>query len=103
MIDWDRVEELRSEIGEDDFAEVAEMFMAEVEEVVDRLRQHPDPGSYEADLHFLKSSALNLGFSQLAALCEDGEHRSAAGDASSVELAPIFACYEASKAEFSAA
>lgn len=26
MIDWDRVEELRHEVGEDDFAEVVELF-----------------------------------------------------------------------------
>jgi len=100
MIDWERVQELKEEIGEDDFAEVAEMFMSEVEEVIARLQLVPDPATYEADLHFLKSSALNLGFSSLAGLCEDGERQSAAGDAEIVELAPIFACYEASKAAF---
>ena len=103
MIDWERVKELRDEIGDDDFSEVAEMFMVEVEEVIDRLRAAPDPGRYEADLHFLKSSALNLGFSQLAELCQDGEHRSASGAAEGVNLAPIFACYDASKSAFQAA
>jgi len=100
MIDWERVQELKDEIGDEDFAEVADMFMSEVEEVICRLQQAPDPASYEADLHFLKSSALNLGFAQLASLCQEGERRSASGDAGTVELAPIFASYDASKEAF---
>lgn len=100
MIDWERIQELKEEIGEDDFAEVAEMFMNEVEHVIGRLQLAPNPETYESDLHFLKSSALNLGFACLAGLCETGERQSASGEAGNVELAPIFACYEASKAAF---
>ena len=73
MISWERVRELRSEIGEEDFAEVVELFLQEVEEVLDRLRATPDPASHEADLHFLKGSALNLGFQALGTLCRDSE------------------------------
>jgi HPt (histidine-containing phosphotransfer) domain-containing protein len=100
MIDWDRVQELKDEIGDDDFGEVAEMFMAEVEEVITRMKQVPDPATFEADLHFLKSSALNLGFAKFAALCQEGERLSACGESGRVELAPIFASYESSKALF---
>ncbi len=100
MIDWDRVRELKDEIGEEDFAEVAEMFIAEVEEVIHRLKAAPDPACFEADLHFIKSSALNLGFSDLSALCQAGERRAASGDAGSVDLAPVLACYAASRAAF---
>lgn len=99
MIDWARVQELKDEIGEDDFAEVATMFMSEVEDVIARLGASPYPAAYEHELHFLKSSALNLGFTQMAALCQEGESRSAAGLAESVELAPIFAAYDEAKAE----
>lgn len=99
MIDWVRVQELKDEIGEDDFAEVATMFMSEVEDVIARLRASPDPAAYEHELHFLKSSALNLGFIQMAALCQEGESCSAAGQAESVELTPIFAAYDEAKAE----
>jgi HPt (histidine-containing phosphotransfer) domain-containing protein len=102
VIDWDRVQELKDEIGDDDFAEVAEMFIAEVEEVIDRLKTSPDPARYEEDLHFLKSSALNLGFSRLSALCHAGERKAAAGEAARVDFAPVFEIYEASKAEFAA-
>ena len=79
MIDWDRVASLREEIGDADFEEVVEMFLAESDEVVARLLAgKPDP-TLEADLHFLKGSALNLGFRHLAALCSAGEKCAAAG------------------------
>ncbi|HHS93885.1 MAG TPA: Hpt domain-containing protein [Rhodobacterales bacterium] len=100
MIDWSRVHELKDEIGEEDFAEVAEMFMMEVEEVISRLKTAPNPAAYEEDLHFLKSSALNLGFADLSSLCQAGEAASASGQADTVDLAPIFSVYDASKAAF---
>lgn len=100
MIDWTRVQELKEEIGEEDFGEVAEMFMGEVEEVIARLKSAPDPTRYEADLHFIKSSALNLGFRDLSALCQAGERRAAAGGATGIDLTPVFTTYEASKAAF---
>lgn len=100
MIDWTRVSELKDEIGEEDFAEVAEMFISEVEEVIDRLKAAPDPARYEEDLHFIKSSALNLGFAELSVLCQTGERQAAAGDAAGVDLAPVLSSYAASKAAF---
>lgn len=100
MIDWGRVNELKEEIGEEDFAEVAEMFMSEVEDVIARLRKAPDPALFEEDLHFLKSSALNLGFSDLSTLCQTGEQTARGGGAAGIDLAPIFASYDASKAAF---
>lgn len=103
MIDWNRIAELKDEIGEDDFAEVIGMFTEEVEAVIARLRRTHNSARLEADLHFMKSSALNLGFAQLAALCQSGEHRSAQGRGDSVDLVPIFACYEASKSAIRAA
>lgn len=42
MINWKRVNELRDEIGPEDFAEVVELFLEEVEQVIDKLREAPD-------------------------------------------------------------
>jgi len=100
MIDWDRVNELKEEIGEEDFAEVSKMFLEEVDEVIDRLKSAPDPSKYEQDMHFLKSSSLNLGFKSLSRLCCVGEQQAATGNAMAVELSPVFEAYEASKAAF---
>ena len=100
MIDWDRVSELRSEIGDDGFDEVVELFLDEVEEVVMRLGSAPDPARYEEDLHFLKGSAWNLGFADFGALCQDGERKAAAGRQDEIDISSVLACYGASKKQF---
>ena len=100
MIDWGRVSELRDEIGADDFAEVVELFLTEVEAGIEELRAGSYDGTIEAQLHFLKGSALNLGFSDFSKHCKTGETAAANGDHDKVNLAAIVNCYDASKAEF---
>ncbi|WP_432448517.1 Hpt domain-containing protein [Aliiroseovarius marinus] len=100
MISWARVNELKDEIGEEDFAEVAEMFLEEVEEVIAKLRSAPVEQELEQDLHFLKSSALNLGFDAMSKLCGDGETKAAQGAYSAISLPGLFETYEASKHAF---
>ena len=59
----------------------------------------PDP-EMESQLHFLKGSALNLGLSDLAALCQEGERLAGQGRGSEADPARIVAIYEASKTAF---
>jgi len=99
MIDWERVKELRAEIGADDFSEVAEMFLQEADEAVARLAPGLTAKAIEADLHFLKGAALNLGFDALSDLCQDGERRAAAGD-TGIDLDAVRSTYLASKTAF---
>lgn len=96
VIAWDRVNDLRSEIGDDDFAEVVTMFLDEADEVIGRIFKTAGAKALEADLHFLKGAALNLGFAQFAAFCQEGERRAAAGDIN-VDLAQVCNSYQASK------
>ena len=44
MIDWDRIGELRAEIGDDDFAEVLDLFFEDVDDAVARLRSATGQG-----------------------------------------------------------
>jgi HPt (histidine-containing phosphotransfer) domain-containing protein len=101
MIDWPRVKELRDEIGPDDFSEVVELFLEEVEEVIQKLRGN-DRSKLEQDLHFLKGCALNLGFESFAKLCLQGERQSAEGAVNEVDVAAILESFEASKQSFAA-
>lgn len=98
MIDWKRVEELRTEIGQDGFAEVTGMFLDEADQAVQALIAGPAPEEVETQLHFLKGSALNLGLSDLAAICQDGERKAAAGYGALVDLAQVAKVYQASRA-----
>lgn len=100
MIDWKRIDELRGEVGPEDFDEVVELFLEEVEEVIARLRESPVLNGLEGDLHFLKGSALSLGFSSFSGLCEHGERLSASGRPGDVNLAAILTCFDQSRAAF---
>lgn len=99
MIDWNRIEELRREIGDDGFAEVAELFWDEVETILARLPEDA-PRQLESDLHFLKGSAWNLGFRDFGALCQHGEKTAAQGRAAEVDLDLIARQYGTTKSAF---
>ena len=100
MIDWARVKDLRSEIGEEDFFEVVKMFFDETDEVVANLERTVDLATVECRLHFLKGSALNLGLSDLATLCQNGEKSAAQGHMERLNLRDVTASYHLSKSEF---
>lgn len=95
MIDWERVAELRAEVGEDGFAEVIALFLDETDEVTARLGAAT--GDLCRDLHFLKGSALNLGFRQLAQLCQEGERKCALGAQAEVDVSALIQLYRSSK------
>ena len=100
MIDWQRVTTLRDEIGAEDFEEVVPLFIEEVESITDELRTKPDVSKLEEHMHFLKGSAVSLGFATFSAMCHDGEALAAAGDGASVDVAAVLDCFEKSKQQF---
>jgi len=102
MIDWARVRELRDEIGEEEFREVVTLFLDEMETSLSRLEPNATAQRAESDLHFLKGSSLNLGFSDLASLCQRGERAAATGAPETVTPEEVRRLYSASKAEFMA-
>ena len=70
MIDWARVSELRDEVGAEDFDEVVELLLEEVDEAIAALRDLMDLSKLEPQCHFLKGSPLNIGFREFANLCQ---------------------------------
>ena len=100
MIDWMRIKSLRDDIGADDFEEVVEIFIEEVAEIVERLRTAPQLDTLGEDLHAVKGSALNLGFTTFADLCQTGETLAAEGRASEIVLQPILDSFNVSKTSF---
>lgn len=100
MIDWNKVCELRREIGADDFGEVVELFLNEVEKEIATLRAGAPLDRLEAHFHFLRGSALNLGFAHFAEMCQAGESAASDGMADQVNVTDILDSYEASKTAF---
>ncbi len=99
MIDWNRVQALREELGAADFASVIELFLDEVEGIVMRIG-HGDADQLENDLHFLKGSAANLGFTAFGRLCQRGEVAVRGGHAADFDMAALLDCYAVTKREF---
>ncbi len=97
MISIERVIELRSEVGEADFAEIVALFIAESDALVGELRLVRDPAEAEALLHALKGSALNLGFDELARLCREGRGAAAGSAEWHGRCAQLLDTYEQSK------
>ncbi|WP_170335755.1 Hpt domain-containing protein [Ruegeria arenilitoris] len=102
MIHWPRVNQLRDEVGADEFDEVVQIFMDEVQEVISKLREDTSRTEIEQNLHFLKGSALSLGFDRFSKLCQDGERKAAAGEGSDVNLAEIYSEFDRSRSVFEA-
>lgn len=97
MIDWHQVAELKGAIGKDDFEEVVVLFLQEVEVALDRLCTTSGEALC-AELHNLKGSALNLGFRNLAVLCQTEEE--AAKSNQTVNVAQLHSSFEASRQVF---
>lgn len=97
MIDWQRVNELRTEVGEDDFPEIVTVFLEEVDEVIDRLSTSGAVSAAPDDMHFLKGSARTLGFSEMAELCRKGELVEKGHPAA--RISPVIAAYQRERCE----
>lgn len=99
MISIERIEELRSEVGAEDFAEIVDLFLTESDALLDDLRAVADPVAAEALLHSLKGSALNLGFVELSDLCREGRATGVTLSEWAHRLARIIEVYGMSKAQ----
>ena len=98
MLNISRIMELKSEVGEDDFAEVVELFCEEMEEILDALH-FANRSSLAEKLHFLKGSAMNIGLDAVGDLCRSEELRLSADQNATPNIAAIRATYDASKSE----
>lgn len=96
LIDRAQLEALRAEIGEEDMAEVIQIFLAESDEILSRCRKHPAATDWVMELHALKGCALNLGLSRMAEMCHRAEMRQRGTADGEAEFQQIAACYAAS-------
>ncbi|NNE88533.1 MAG: Hpt domain-containing protein [Silicimonas sp.] len=97
-MNWDRISELREEVGEDDLAEVIALFCEEVEEVL-AILANASVADIPGHLHFLKGSALNIGFDSVSTLCLREETKLKEDPDAKPDIACIQKYYATSKSE----
>ncbi|MEM6564443.1 MAG: Hpt domain-containing protein [Pseudomonadota bacterium] len=100
MIDWDRVATLREEVGSEDFEEVVELFLQEVDEEMGALAAQPGGKTLAEKLHFLKGSAMSLGFRDFSNLCQTGEAALSKDPSAHVDVQALHTSYASSRATF---
>ncbi|WP_227269189.1 Hpt domain-containing protein [Roseobacter weihaiensis] len=100
MIDWDRVAALREEIGPEDFDEVVELFLQEVDEEIEALSAQKQHDGLADKLHFLKGSAMSLGFREFSNLCQSGEVALSKNAAAAIDLPNLQTSYQTSRSTF---
>ena len=96
MLNWTRINELRTEVGDDEFQLILELALDEVEGMMMRLSKK-DAFRLETELHFLKGCAWNLGFRDFGHFCEAGEWAAAAGRPDDVAIQDLMRSYSESK------
>lgn len=101
MIDWGRIKELRDEIGANELLEIVDIFLEEVSANVEALSEVSDRQLGDS-LHAIRGSALNLGFQDLAALCQKGENLVATGAEKDVNRREISDSFLRSRSVFDA-
>ena len=73
-IDLDHVTILRSELGEDEFIDLAAVFIAELKKDLSALSADPNIATARA-FHALRGAASNLGLTSFCEYCHRLEHR----------------------------
>lgn len=97
MVDWKRVNDLRTEIGEEDFGEILTAFLEETDAMIAALRRVESRAEMASMLHFLKGSALNIGLSSFVEACRQAEAELALGK-SAPELDHLHSIYRETRA-----
>lgn len=100
MIDWNRVAELREEVGPEDFAEVVDLFLQEVDEEIQKLSTMMPQDGLSEKLHFLKGGALSLGFSEFSSLCATAEAALTRNPAAAFDIDPLHQSYQSARRVF---
>jgi HPt (histidine-containing phosphotransfer) domain-containing protein len=100
MIDWNRVAELREEVGPEDFAEVVDLFLQEVDEEIQKLSTMMPQDGLSEKLHFLKGGALSLGFSEFSSLCATAEAALTRNPAAAFDIDRLHQSYQSARRVF---
>ncbi|MGN0932016.1 Hpt domain-containing protein [Falsigemmobacter intermedius] len=97
MLNLQQLDDLRSDVGEDGFADLIALFLEETDGVVARMTAPGPKMDPAADFHFLKGAARNLGLESFSAVCHEAELAAAAGQPAPLSPADLDAAWRESR------
>lgn len=101
MLDWTRISELQNDLGEDGFAEMAVMFLDEIEQALHGLPgARADPVRLAETLHMIKGCALNVGLGAVASHAAQLEHQTPSATGLDQDFQALQQKFFASRREF---
>ena len=100
MIDWEQVATLQTAVGRDDFSTIMCVFFKEVEEANAQLTMDVTTDQFRDILHFVKGSALSVGFVELSEQCAQAEGDFTGSHQITSIWKEILTSYEKSKEHF---
>lgn len=100
MISWDRVGQLKEEMGPDGFSELITIFLEEADDVSEKLASEEDSPTLVDRLHFLKGCAANIGFVRVEELCNRAEFAARDGNFAIIDVREILTSYAESRKLF---
>ncbi|WP_286758633.1 MULTISPECIES: Hpt domain-containing protein [Sulfitobacter] len=100
VIDWEQVATLQTAVGRDDFSTIMCVFFKEVEEANAQLTMGVTTDQFRDILHFVKGSALSVGFVELSEQCAQAEGNFAGSHQITSIWKEILTSYEESKEHF---
>lgn len=100
MIDWQHIKELEADLGADAFPDLVVVFLDEISEAVQAIEPPATPS--EAQMHFLKGTALTLGFTDLGNRASDAETTLRNDPNAKLDLDELQSAYQSELAEFKA-
>ena len=86
MIDWTRLDELRDDLGAETLVDLVDVFLAESDEIAERMDAAEPAGVLADRFHALKGAAANLGLSHVATLCNAAEDAARSSGAAGGDL-----------------
>lgn len=93
MIEWQRLSELREDVGDEEFEDVVSLFLEEIRQTLPDLAQ-ADLEARVSLLHSIKGSARNIGLTSFARVCDAEERNILETGRVSLSDADIMAAFE---------
>lgn len=99
MLNLRQLHDLKSDVGDEGFAELILLFLEETDDVIARITAAGHGTDPAADYHFLRGAARNLGLDDFSQLCHEAEIAAGRGLTGTLPPGALDAAWRDSRAQ----